>query len=206
MSRQEIYNNIFSAKALFIAGILIIPSFLFNPDTELRVIQFLFFLFLAWLCGKKINLIFTFLFIIFIVVFNLLIPYGQVIFSIGIFKITTGALTAGIHRAITFASLLMLSKVTIRYDLKIPGVFGELLSEALYIFSIIINSKYRFTSKNLITELDNMMMELSKVSLYKEQLTDNKEQSMSQKTKLSGFVVLTVAVVFSWIPWIISKL
>ncbi|MCL2184644.1 MAG: hypothetical protein FWB86_02150 [Treponema sp.] len=199
MSRQEIYNNLFSAKALFITGILIIPALFFNPNTEFRVIQFLFFLLCAWLCGKKINLIFTFLVIIFIVVFNLIIPYGRVLFSIGIFKITTGALTAGIHRAVTFSSLIMLSKITVRQDLKINGAFGELLSESLCYFSVIMNNKYRFTGKNLITEIDNMMLEFSR-----DQLIENKEQLMSKQTKPVGYVILIIAVILSWLPLLIN--
>jgi len=201
MSRQEIYNKLFSAKALFFTGILIIPSLLFNPNTELRAAQFIFFLFLVWLCGKKTNLIFTFLFIIFIVVFNLLIPYGQVLFSIGVFKITTGALTAGIHRAVTFAALIMLSKITIRQDLKIPGKFGELISESLFLFSVILNRKYSLKGKNLIAEIDNIMIDINK-----EQLIDNREQlienNLNQKTKAIGGFILFTVIVISWLPWL----
>ena len=208
-SRLNVYNSFFGAKALFIAGVLILPAFLFNPSTEYRVYQFLFFWVLALLCGKKTNPVFTVLIFVFITAFNLIIPYGRVLFSIGAFRITQGALTAGIHRAVTLSALVMLSKLTIRHDLKIPGVFGEILGESLRLFSAIINKKYRITSKNLIAVIDSMMMELSKEQLSEnkeqltensEQRTENKEQRIENRTRLIGYFILAAVVIISWLP------
>ena len=196
--RLMFYDNSFSARALFIAGFLILPAVLFNPSTEHRVLQFLFFWVLALLCGKKTNPVFTILIIAFIVIFNLIIPYGRVLFSLGAFKITSGALTAGIHRAITLSALVMLSKLTIRQDLKIPGAFGEILGESLQIFSVIMSKKYRITAKNLITDIDNMMIELSN-----EQITENREQLTETRTKPVGYVILIVVIAISWLPWMV---
>jgi len=194
MSRQEIYYNIFSARALFIAGLFMMSALLFNPSTEYRVLQFLFFWFLAWLSGKKTRPVFTVLAIIFIVTFNLIIPYGRILFSFGAFKITSGALTAGIHRAVTFAALVMVSKITVRHDLQIPGVFGELLGNSLRMFSAIMDRKFRITGKNLITEIDNLMLELSKEKIP---LAPNHEI----RTKPAGYIVLITVVILSWLPW-----
>jgi len=186
-----VYDNIFSAKALFTTGLLIIPALLFNPSTEYRVIQFLFFWLLAFLSGKKIDFIFTILITSFIIAFNLIIPYGKVLYSIGAFKITSGALEAGIHRAVTLQALVMLSKVTIRQDLKLPGVFGEILGESLRIFSVIMNRKYRLAGKNPIIEIDNIMLELSGETPPNQGIT-------AIKTKPVGYIVLLIAVLTSW--------
>jgi len=193
MNRKEVYENIFGAKALFIAGLLIMPALLFNPSTELRVVQFLFFWFLTWLSGKKTNPFITILIILLIVAFNLIIPYGRVLFSAGIFKITAGALEAGIHRAITLEALIMLSKVTIREDLKIPGAFGELLGESLRLFSIIVNRKHRILAGNIIENIDNLLLNLSKEDIPKLPIEKT-------RTKPAGFAILALAVILSWIP------
>jgi len=195
MKRFEFYQNAFSARALFITGLLIIPALLFIPGTEYRVMQFLFFWFLAFLCGKKTNFIFTVLITLFIIVFNLIIPYGRVLFSIGAFKITSGALEAGIHRAVTLQALVMLSKVTIRQDLQLPGVFGKLLSESLQMFSVLMSRKYKVTGKNLIADIDTIMLELSA-----EQIEINKEQSRIN-TKPAGYLILIFITLISWLPW-----
>jgi len=195
MKRFEFYQNAFNAKALFITGLLIIPAVLFNSGTEYRVMQFLFFWLLAFLCGKKTNLIFTVLITFFIIAFNLIIPYGRVLFSIGAFKITSGALEAGIHRAVTLQALVMLSKVTIRQDLQLPGIFGKLLSESLQMFSILMSRKYKVTGKNIIADIDSIMLELSA-----EQIEINKEHDRIN-TKPAGYLILIFITLISWLPW-----
>jgi heptaprenyl diphosphate synthase len=195
MKRQEFYNGAFGAKALFIAGLVTMPALLFNPSTEFRALQFLFFLFLVWLSGKKINLFPVIFIILCIVVFNLIVPYGRILFSISMFKITEGALITGVNRAVTFEGLVMLSKVSIRSDLKLPGAFGELLGESLRIFSIIISRKHRITAKNFIADIDSLMLELSNESI-------NMADTYEMRTKPLGYVILAAVVVVSWLPWI----
>jgi len=191
MNRRDFYENFFGAKALFIVGLAIIPSLVFNPSTETRVIQFLFFCLLVRLSGKKINLLFTILIITFIVIFNLIIPYGRVLFSIGAFKITAGALKAGIHRAVTLEALVMLSKVSVRQDLKIPGAFGEILGESFRIFSVMMSKKNRITVRNFIADIDSLLLELG--------AEEHESRPVNEaRTKPAGFVVLGVVVVLSW--------
>ncbi len=194
MSRLEVYENIFSAKALFAAGLLIMPALLFIPSTEYRCFQFVFLCLLALLSGKKINFMIMIPIIMFIIAFNLIIPYGRVLFSFGVFKITSGALKAGVHRAFTLQSFVMLSTLAIRRDLKIPGAFGELLCESLHIFSSIMNKKYTFPKHNVFVEIDNLMLELSNITLP---APDEK----IIKTKPIGFVILALIIISSWLPY-----
>ena len=196
MNRSEIYDNLFSSKALFITGLVIMPALLFNPGVESRVIQFLFFCLLVLFSGKKLNPVFTILIITFIVAFNLIIPYGRVLFSFGAFKITSGALRAGIHRAVTLEALVMLSKVSVRQDLKIPGAFGEILGESLRVFSVMMNRKYRITGKTFFADIDKLMLELSEEELQR-------DDARKTRTKPAGYIILTAAVVLSWLPLLI---
>lgn len=205
MNRREVYENNFSAKALFLTGLIIMPALLFNPDTGYRVIQFLFFLLLAFFSGKKINALLTFIVILLIIIFNLSVPYGYILYAIGPLRITSGALDAGIHRAFTFQALVMLSKVSVRNDLKISGSFGELLAESLRIFSVLMNRinlkpameispKRAFffkTRKNIITEIDNLLLELSGEEIQEPSVIE-------KKTKTTGFIILISAAAFSW--------
>ena len=200
MKRREIYENIFGGGALFIAGLAIMPSLVFNPNTETRIVQFLFFCLLVLLSGKKINPVFTFLAILFITAFNLIIPYGRVLFSfnffnIGAFKITSGALKAGIHRAVTLEALFMLSKVTIRQDLKIPGAFGETLGDSFRIFSVMTERKNRITGRNFFADIDRMLLELGEEEF-------ESRPANEARTKPVGYVILALVVIISWLPWI----
>jgi len=195
MKRREFYAGVFGTKALFITGLVIMPALLFNPSTEFRALQFLFFWFLTWFSGKKTNPIFIVLVILGIVVFNLIVPYGKILSSIGPFKITQGALIAGVNRAVTFEGLVMLSKVSIRSDIKLPGVFGKLLGESMRIFSVVVSRKHHITAKNIIADIDSLMMELSC-----ENLDINAVQKV--RTKPLGYIILAAVITLSWLPWI----
>jgi heptaprenyl diphosphate synthase len=192
---KSVYESLFSARALFVSGLVIMPALLFNPSTEYRFLQFVFFWFLLLLTGKKTNPLVTVITIFFIIAFNLIIPYGQILFTAGPLKITSGALKSGIHRAVTFMGLIMLSKASIRQDLKIPGAFGELLGESLRLFSIMMGRNFRLKIKNPIKLIDNLLMELSV-----EDFSDNLEEP--QETKPAGYVILAIVIIISWLPWL----
>ena len=192
--RLKVYSELFSARSLCIAAVFMTPALLFNPSTFGRVLQFLLFWFFSWLSGKKNNPFFTILVIIGIVAFNLIIPYGRVLFSLGPFRITAGALETGIRRAVTLEGLIMLSRVTIRQDLKIPGFFGELIGESFRILALIMSRKQRL-SKNLIADLDRLMMELSDAS------GEFPQPLISSGAKPAGLVILGAIVILSWLPW-----
>jgi len=194
LKRQNIYEGLFSARALFITGLILMPALLFSPVAFFRIAIFLFFWFLAWLCGKKNNPLITILVIFFIVAFNLIIPHGQVLFTIGAFRVTSGALALGIHRAFTLAGLIMLSRITIRRDLKLPGLFGELIGESLRLYSIIMNQRHRITRKNLIADIDNMMVELSNNGAEAPQA----DTAPASRTKPLGFVILAAVAILAW--------
>jgi len=190
----KIYDKFFSARALFITGLIIMPAFLFNPSAELRICQFLFFLILACFSGRKINFLYTILIMAFIVAFNLIIPYGRVLYSIGAFKITSGALSAGIHRAVTLQALIMLSKFTIRNDLALPGTFGRLLGKSLQIFTELTDKKLRLTRNNIIAEMDALLINLDEEN-------NTPSEIKKHKTKPIGYVLLAIIVFLSWLPW-----
>lgn len=170
------------------------PALLFNPNTIFRVFQFFFFWFLAWLTGKKNNPLITILIILGIVAFNLLAPYGRVIVSLGFFKITTGALLAGIHRGVTLEALIMLSRVTIRQDLRLPGSFGELVGESFRIFAEITERKNIIDRKNIAAGIDKLLIELSEVPQKAE--AGKKQNSCT----VGGISILAFVVILSWVP------
>jgi heptaprenyl diphosphate synthase len=190
------------------------PSLLFNPNTFFRILQFFCFWFLSWLSGKKNNPLITAAIILGIVFFNLLVPYGRVLFSAGMFKITAGALIAGIHRAVTLEGLVMLSRISIRQDLRIPGGFGELVGESFRLFAVIMNSRRRITRKNLIGDIDDLMTELSgdeppaargeaAASAGAETVERaGDEPAPKRKTSAAGYIILATVIILSWLPLI----
>jgi heptaprenyl diphosphate synthase len=159
--RREWFEGIFPGRALFIAALAAMPALLFNPDTLTRVFQFFFFWFLAWLSGRKCSPLVTLLIMAAIVFFNLLVPYGRLIASLGFFRITAGSLLAGIHRAATLEALVMLSRAAIRPDLALPGVFGEILGESFRLFGQITERGVAVRGGGICSGIDRLMLELS---------------------------------------------
>jgi heptaprenyl diphosphate synthase len=179
---------------LFAAGLIIMPAFLFNPNTQLRVIQFLFFWFLSWLSGKKNNPLVTITVMAVIVFFNLLVPYGQVLFSVARFKITYGALKTGVHRAVTLQGLFMLSRFTIRPDLEIPGAFGGILGESFRIFAELNGQKIHFDRKDFLGSIDRLMLRFS------EPERTAPGRTAKSVTRPAGYFIVAVIALLSWLP------
>jgi len=198
-ARERFCAKNFSSLDLAIAGLLIIPALLFNQDTYMRLAQFLFFFFIALLSGKKLNPLITLSIMLAIVFFNLLVPYGELLCSIGLLKITSGALLSGLRRAVTLEGLFMLSRFCIRSDLVFPGAFGKLAGESLRVFSRLTKAKNLFTRKNWIESLDKLL------SGYAQDVSGEIKTTGEKNHSLTGRIILALVVILAWVPLIIGK-
>ncbi|MDR1420701.1 MAG: Gx transporter family protein [Treponema sp.] len=158
--RRERWDRLFPPGELFAAGLAAMCFFLFNPSTASRAVQFFFFMFLAFLSGKKINPLVTVFVMAGIVFFNLLAPYGRVIAEWGVFRVTEGALFAGLRRAFTLEGLLMLSGACIRPGLRFPGGAGVLLAESFGVLGRLRERKFSIRPGHIVEGLDKALLEL----------------------------------------------
>jgi heptaprenyl diphosphate synthase len=199
VSKASILNRC-GSRDMCITGLLIMPSLLFNPNTFGRVAQFLLFWFFAALLGKKNSIVMTLFVITGIVLFNLLVPYGRALASFGAFKITEGALLAGIHRAVTMEGLIILSKASIQKDLRFPGAFGGLLGESLRMFAALTDRKRRISPKTLIADIDAVLFDISGTLQGVAAPADVCEARPGavKKTTAAGIIMLAAAVLASW--------
>jgi heptaprenyl diphosphate synthase len=199
--RQGVYEGLFSGGELCLAGLLMMPALVFNPDPYIRALQFLFFWFLAWLAGKRNNPLITIMVILGIVIFNLLAPYGRVLYSFGSVRITEGALLAGIQRAVTLEGLIMLSRVAIRRDLRLPGYFGGLIGESFRILAFVQERKKTITRKNFVESIDTLMMELSETGVVPAAAPQT-AAAVRRGSTAAGRIILSAAVILTWLPWL----
>jgi heptaprenyl diphosphate synthase len=157
--------NSFNAEGLFVAGLLMALIFMFNRSIEIRIAQFVFFCLLAFLFGKKINLFATVLFSSGIVLFHLLAPFGKVFAAIGPLRITQGGLFAGIDKAITISGLVIISRVCVKSDLRLPGTIGSLLGESLRMLELLREKRGMIKRKQIISGLDQLMLEMETINI-----------------------------------------
>ena len=182
------------------------PALVFNPVPLYRAAQFLGLWFLCRIAGKKNNFLMTFTVFLTIIAFNLIIPYGRILFSFGFIKITEGALMTGIQRAATLEGLIMLSRLAIRHDLEIPGVFGNLISESFRVFSLITESKHRIKRKTLFADIDKLLLDLDmeKIETRESSVTKstNAVRITSNRTKPIGYIIIIFVIILAWLPWV----
>jgi len=150
----------FPSETLFISGLISMPAFLFNPSIASRCAQFALFILFNWLAGRKLNLIPLLIASAGIIGFNLIVPYGRVLFTLWGWRITEGALWAGLERAVTVEGLILLSRVSIRSDLRLPGSLGALIGESFRYFECIMDRKGGIERKDPIGGIDRLMLEL----------------------------------------------
>jgi heptaprenyl diphosphate synthase len=196
--RRDLCQRIFSSRDLCAAGIAMMPALVFNPNPYLRVPQFLFFAFLLWFAGKKNNPLIAVAVILSIVAFNLLAPYGRVLFSIGAFRITEGALRGGLQRAVTLEGLIMLSRFSIRRDLRLPGSLGKLIGESFRILALIQERRNVVTRKNFAAGIDALMLELSR---GEDPPADASGEDPRRGSTAAGRIILAAAAILAWLPW-----
>ncbi len=158
--RGNVFIQHFPSEALFISGLIAMPAFLFNPSIASRCVQFTLFILINWLAGRKLNLIPLLIASAGIIGFNLIVPYGRVLYTLMGWRITEGALWAGIERAVTVEGLILLSRVSIRSDLRLPGALGALIGESFRYFERILERKGGIERKDPIGGIDRLMLEL----------------------------------------------
>ena len=214
-SRRERALSLFAGGELFVAGLLAMPAFLFNPSLAFRIVQFFLFCFFAWTVGKRNSAVATLTVAAGIVAFNLIVPYGRVLFAWGAFRVTEGSLLGGIEKAVTVEGLIMLSKATIRSDLRLPGAFGALIGESFRCFDRILEKKGRIDRKDIIGSIDRLLLELSADQEKAEREADRlpgddgdtdgggnaAARARGPGRPRGGRIVLAAAVTASWIPF-----
>lgn len=148
------------SRFLFICGIITIPAFIFQTDIVLKIIMTVFFIILASARGKKFKLLPNLIMAAGITAANLLTPYGRVLAEIGSFRITSGALEAGLGKAALIIGLIYISRSSIRKGLSFPGRLGSLISLVFYYFEKITEGE-RIGRKNIMAQLDKKLFTLS---------------------------------------------
>jgi heptaprenyl diphosphate synthase len=151
----------FPPRVLFFAGLFMSALMLFTRDPLLRLLLFFIFWLTAIAAGKSGSIFYTVVFFVVIAAFNMLVPYGRVIYEIGAFRLTEGALLQGIEKAATVEGLVMLSRVTISPRFGLPGRAGALLSEAFLLLPRLLEKKKSIHAKTFIEDVDRALLELS---------------------------------------------
>ena len=200
-----------SASHLFAVGALVLPAYLFQPVLTLRIVQVLLFAGLAHLAGKRIMWIYFAITVASIAFFNLLTPFGRVLFTVGPLAVTRGALESGLMKGFTIVGLVFISLFSVRPDLRLPGRLGGLVARVFYYFERIIEGKKRIQARRLIASIDEVLEEL-----YLPGVSAEEPGSEPGVTTIAGYgltaavlgvnwgllLVQTRTDLIGWLPWL----
>ncbi|NQT60913.1 MAG: hypothetical protein HQ557_18250 [Bacteroidetes bacterium] len=186
-----------------IAGLLIIPTFLLQKNLILMAVQVAFVMVLAVLKGRKIKPVPVLVVLISVVLMNLLQVNGKVLFTVGSFSVTLGALKIGLDKALTLIGMLYVSQYMVSGKPKLPGKFGQLLSKQFLFFEYIVTSWKRPERGKFIESLDTVLETMEHI--YPEA---DKSNGTTQALKAGSLEVVTesVFVLFMWASFIVGFL
>ena len=155
-------------RIMIITGLLTIPSFLFQDNLILKAVQTVLFVLLSVLEGKRFKPLPPLVMVVSIAVINLFNPIGRIIFTLGRFRVTYGALYLGLIKGLTLVGLIYLSRSAVRSDLVLPGRFGRIIGRTFYYFDR-INERWSRTKgekRGLIRRLDILLLDIDTPEMF----------------------------------------
>ncbi len=176
-----------SSSFLFIAGLIFSVSVILQKNIILKAGQFLLFLTLSALIGRRIRYFLNIIFLFITVIFNILAPAGRVLFYLFKFPVTEDALKSGLSKGLTIITLIYISQFTVRRNMKLPGKLGILLGSAFNYVNELMLSKNKIVIKEAFKSIDKLLLET-----YKK---DNVDLNINHcRTTILGVIIISLLV------------
>lgn len=135
---------------LFCVGIVVFIPYTLTDILWQRIVQVIvFFLFANQI--KHIRVWYFIMITISVTFFHLLVPNGRVIYEIGVFRVTEGAIKEGLFRGLTLNGYVFLSLWCISQRLALPTKYGRMLSLSVQYFYLIVSIYASDKYKTFIT-------------------------------------------------------
>lgn len=113
------------------------------------------------------NLTSSFVLLLSIIFFSLLIPNGKLLFSIGSFKITQESLFLGLRRGLILILSVYISKIVVSKLPPLKGRFGKFINMILLYFKELTSFEKENSDKNIIKKLDTHLIKVYNSSVKK---------------------------------------
>jgi len=201
LARRQRYEAMFDPRVEALLGAAIAVLFLLERGIILKLLYLFLFILWTWLAGKRFSLVSTLIVTIGIVVANLLIPSGRVLFKLGPLVVTELALTEGFSKALTFEGLMYISKATIMPGLHFPGRFGGIIAQAFSYYDRVIEYRGKVRAKTAVRDIDVLLQKvwlgerLAESSVAQEAAPNAASgQSRIRKSLLFAAIIFMIAV------------
>jgi uncharacterized membrane protein len=155
--RRRAFEASFSPLPAALSGAVLAVAFLFEGNLAVKLALFVLFAAAVVLVGKRFSFPTMLIVSAGIVLANLLVPSGRVLFSLGPLAVTQFALMEGVIKALTFEGLMLVSKASIMPGLRLPGRLGGIVASAFLYYDRIIEYKGKVRAASLASDSDAMM-------------------------------------------------
>jgi hypothetical protein len=190
---------------IFLCGLFCIPAFVLQQNLAVRLGQVAVFLVISAGMGKRVRLLPNLIIIIGIVTAQILFPFGHVLFFIGRFPVTLGAIRSGILKSTLLIGMIYLSRLAVRADLRLPGRFGKYISRVFFYFEKLTGLKQRTEFKrlagpdkklkgSLVRRLDAILFELQNIPPV--ELSSG--QARQRRLNMAGVVLIAALILTTW--------
>lgn len=105
----------------------------------------------------KYNLLPSVVILLSVTIMALFVPFGKVLFTLGSFRITSGALIKGLHRSGILLGMTFISSLAIDRNLRLPGKTGDLVSEIFLYADKLKGTDLPKESKNIFSRIDKQL-------------------------------------------------
>lgn len=145
----------------FVSSLLAMAAFLFVKNVSILWSAVLLF-YICTLIRRhgKVKVLPSILITLTVTFFALLSPYGKVLFTIGTWRITQGALLTGLHRSGILVGMVFLSQCAVSKNLKLPGKVGAFLASMFTIFGSLTAKRISFKPGKIISSIDSRLLEI----------------------------------------------
>jgi heptaprenyl diphosphate synthase len=104
---------------------------------------------------------------------------------------------------VTVEGLILLSRASVRSDLRLPGAFGSLLGESFRYFDRIMERKGGIERKDPIGGIDRLMNELWN---DRASVSGGGYRIAATRRPALGYLALAVGIAAAWIPFLAARL
>jgi hypothetical protein len=152
-----------SPSFLFLFGLLLAPALWLQERLAWKAAQaLLLFALAAWVRPRgcwRAGLA-SLVFLAVTVAVNLAVPLGRVLWRVGPWRLTQGALESGLAKGLTLVGLAYLSRFCIRPDLRLPGAAGRYVARTLFYLNRLLELRARLSLSRLADSLDAVLESL----------------------------------------------
>lgn len=125
----------------------------------------LFFFVLACVKCRRVRIVPSLVIILSVTFFSLLSPSGQVLLSLGSFKLTLDSLLLGLRRSGILVGMVFLSRILIsqnsgNFFISKCGKIGKKLTEVFFWLNLLTEKKIDLKKGHIIQQIDERLLEI----------------------------------------------